>query len=284
MQELYNSFYPVEEISKIETIVESVEDSESVEITENSERTGSVDDKEREEIGESDIELVIKEEVSEVHTGENVKPKKTLLIIISIIGIGVIILLCAMFFYRGSEKEEQHQYQNQSGKIVEQVMLSEEEAEEAYAYYGEVIVHMVEDNNLPYIDEEIFDSGMFQNGDLPSIYAAIQDIDRDGIKELVLRIETGEGINQDRQVLYQYDVSQKNVILEMNVNAVGDFYAEGYFIATNVNTEETIIMLYNEVTGQYEKEEYDSEDEDLMSQYIESTEAIAINYSKVAVH
>ena len=284
MRELYESFYSVEEeISKIGTVTEGAENTGSVENTENVENVRTSDNEKNPEVAEAALEAKTKETVSEVHTKKMVISGKTLAISIAVIGILIGMLVIGTRFLHRDQKAEQ-QYARQSEQVM-QTTLSGEEAEEAYTFYGDLIVQMVEDNSLPYIDDEPFDPERFQSGDFPDIYAAIQDVDRDGMKELVLKIgEADETGKQNRQVVYQYDISRHDVVVEMNVNAVGEFYSNGIFIATGTGTEETIMMSYNATTGRYEKEALDSEDEDLLRQRMEKSEWMEIDYSKVAVH
>lgn len=284
MRELYESFYSVEEeISKIGTVTEGAENTGSVENTENVENVRTSDNEKNPEVAEAALEAKTKETVSEVHTKKMVISGKTLAISIAVIGILIGMLVIGTRFLHRDQKAEQ-QYARQSEQVM-QTTLSGEEAEEAYTFYGDLIVHMVEDNSLPYIDDEPFDPERFQSGDFPDIYAAIQDVDRDGMKELVLRIEEADETGkQNRQVVYQYDISRHDVVVEMNVNAVGEFYSNGIFIATGASTEETVMMSYNATTGRYEKKAIDSDDEDLLRQRMENSEWMQIDYSKVAVH
>ena len=261
MQELYNCFYP---------------ENQKQDVTEESAETE-----------DQNIEIPKKqEEVSEQHTKSAGKKNRVLatVAILSCLLIGL--LVWGAGFQREQKKQEQDQDQNQ--KSNEKSTLSPEDAEVAYAFYGDMIVHMVEDNNLPHIEGNIFEQEMFQKGDFPDIYAAIQDVDHDGIKELILRIENSIGIDsRKRQIIYQYDTDKRDVLLEMDVRAVGDFYSDGIFIAKEMASaeEKVFIMLYNVATGKYEEEEtLTSLDNDIIRQYVKDADVINIDYSKVTVH
>lgn len=261
MQELYNCFYP---------------ENQKQDVTEESAETE-----------EQNIEIPKKqEEVSEQHT-ESAGKKNRVLATVAILSCLLIgLLVWGAGFQREQKKQEQDQDQNQ--KSNEKPTLSPEDAEVAYAFYGDMIVHMVEENNLPHIEGNIFEQEMFQKGDFPDIYAAIQDVDHDGIKELILRLENSKGIDsRKRQIIYQYDTDKRDVLLEMDVRAVGDFYSDGIFIAKEMASaeEKVFIMLYNVATGKYEEEEtLTSLDNDIIRQYVKDADVINIDYSKVTVH
>ena len=222
--------------------------------------------------------------MSEQHTKSAGKKNRVL----ATVAILSCLLIGLLVWGAGFQREQKKQEQDQNQKSNEKTTLSPEDAEVAYAFYGDMIVHMVEENNLPHIEGNIFEQEMFQKGDFPDIYAAIQDVDHDGIKELILRIENSIGIDsRKRQIIYQYDTDKRDVLLEMDVRAVGDFYSDGIFIAKEMASaeEKVFIMLYNVATGKYEEEEtLTSLDNDIIRQYVKDADVINIDYSKVTVH
>lgn len=145
-------------------------------------------------------------------------------------------------------------------KEIEGKALTLGEEATAYQLYGNVVAEMVENNTLPEIQGELIQSENSAVLYMQDCSVAIQDIDTDGVKELIFRFgENSSTQVEQRQIVYKYNVETQSVHLELDVNQLGTFYDNGTFQYVDQNLRgiysseaPVVVMMFDSEKARYE--------------------------------
>ena len=251
MNELYSGLYNSDINPKIQT--QSRE--EGLQLHEQSKETGVA-----ENVNTSKNEVI---SVINQHLGKKIGMTAGLIICFFLI-IGIVGICGKKMNLHQTEKQRTDEgsgYVVPEKKKVEVQTLTSEEEEAAYQLYESIVEQMVETNTLPEIEGEVTN----YHNNLDELYAhdyyvAIQDVDMDGVKELVFLFRENDcDTMKERQIVYKYDAEKKSVHLELDLQQSGVFYDNGTFqyVDQNLcgiysNEAPVVVMMYD-----YEKEKYE---------------------------